>query len=125
MHDEELHPTIKEFKQFINEHPKLIEEVRRNGRGWQEYYEKWSLLDHDDPFWDDYKESSRSDRKKPEIFGKVLEMTENIDAEKVQKQIKQLNHSISALQEMLGQFQRKQNSNPFGNPNNPFNWKRD
>ncbi|GAA0613247.1 hypothetical protein GCM10009001_33090 [Virgibacillus siamensis] len=125
MHDEELHPTLREFKQFINAHPKLIEEVRRSGRGWQEYYEKWALLEEDDPFWDDYKQNTRSDGKKTEVFSKVLEMTENIDAEKVQKQVQQLNHSISVLQEMLGQFQRNQKPNTFGNSNNPFNWKRD
>lgn len=126
MHDEELHPTLREFKQFMNAHPKLIEEVRRRGRGWQEYYEKWALLDEDDPFWDDYKENSRSSGNQSEIFSKMLDMTENMDAEKVQKQAQQLNHTISMLQEMLGQFQGKQRSNPFGNANNnPFNWNRD
>ncbi|WP_077325962.1 YlbD family protein [Virgibacillus siamensis] len=126
MHDVDLDPSVKEFKTFMNNHPKLIEEVRRNGREWQEYYEKWALLDEDDPFWDEYKERNRTGGKHPEFFSKMMDMTEKMDAEKVQKQVKQLNQTISIIQEMLGKVQNNRKpTQPFGNINNPFNWNRD
>lgn len=51
----QLHPSVAAFKAFVNRHPKLLEEIRKSGRGWQEFYEKWAILDEDDPFWDEYK----------------------------------------------------------------------
>lgn len=51
----QLHPSVAAFKNFVNRHPKLLEEIRKSGRGWQEFYEKWAILDEDDPFWKDLK----------------------------------------------------------------------
>lgn len=121
LNEEKLHPTIREFKHFVNQHPKLLREIRKNGRSWQEYYEKWVLLGEDDPYWKSFDDetgtktkktdtSKKNHDKKTEIFSKMWEMTENLDMDKVQKQVHQLNGAISSLQDLLGQFQTKQNS---------------
>ncbi|MEC5422809.1 YlbD family protein [Virgibacillus sp. C22-A2] len=134
MSDQELHPSVVRFKNFINKHPKLLEEVRRNGRSWQEYYEKWTLLGDDDPLWEHYKQDdskelddedveSEETKDKSELFGQLMKMTEKMDMEKVQKQVQQLSSTITTIQEGLTQFKQTKNTQPA--PKEPFNWFRD
>ncbi|TRM12288.1 hypothetical protein FH966_11665 [Lentibacillus cibarius] len=130
---DKLHPSVREFKEFLQRHPKLVEEVRKNGRGWQEYYEKWALLGEDDPFWDKYKEekSSKTENKKSrgngkkEMMERLIQMSENIDMDKLQTQVENINGAISTVQELLGQFQSSNHSSqqsfdPSSQNNRPF-----
>ncbi|HLR07826.1 MAG TPA: spore coat protein YlbD [Bacillota bacterium] len=113
--EEKLHPTVREFKTFLNKHPKLIEMVRYKGRSWQEYYEKWVLLGEDDPFWDSYKETTetkeggKKTEKQSELFKRLLKLAENIDLEKIQRQAHQLSNTIHTVQQVIGQFQETKN----------------
>ncbi|WP_246202542.1 YlbD family protein [Virgibacillus doumboii] len=133
MSSDKLHPSVREFKTFMNNHPLLIEEVRRSGKGWQEYYEKWALLGEDDPFWDEYKRErnetsgGKSKEGKAELFSQLMKLSENIDLDKVQKQVQQVSGTITTIQELLGQFQstKKPPQQQFREPNQPFNWFRD
>ncbi|HEX6594819.1 MAG TPA: spore coat protein YlbD [Bacillota bacterium] len=111
MSENNLHGTVKEFKQFINEHPKLREEIRRSGRTWQEYYEKWILLGEDDAMWEPYKNeknTSTEKEKNPELFQHLLKIVDKMDFDKVQKNVHQLNETVSILQEVVGQFKNQQ-----------------
>ncbi|WP_226376899.1 YlbD family protein [Oceanobacillus halotolerans] len=129
---DQLHPSVKEFKTFINKHPKLIEEVRKKGKSWQEYYEKWALLGEDDPFWDQFKEASTGNKnerttkkKQNELLEKLTSLTENVDLNKIQHQAEQLNKTIGTIQEALGNFQETKRKFPSArNPQqqNHFNW---
>lgn len=131
-----LHPTVREFKAFINQHPKLIKEIRKNGRSWQEYYEKWVLLGEDDPLWESFKEpkeavetNKKTSSGKPEWINQIIKMTENMDINKVQEQVNQLSDTVSTLQEVLGQFQHKDQQEDTEQLNNhqerPFKWFKD
>src|SRR5699024_5412270 len=96
MGDDNLHPTVAEFKSFINKHPKLVEKIRKNGSSWQEYYEKWVLLEEDDPYWEQFKDYTNPQQKsdsKTEWVSHLLKVTENIDIKKVQEQVNQLSGS--------------------------------
>ncbi|HLR80318.1 MAG TPA: spore coat protein YlbD [Bacillota bacterium] len=121
MNDDHLHDTVKQFKQFINKHPKLIEEIRKSGRSWQEYYEKWVLLGEDDSMWEPYKRTKKSSEKNSELFQQLVNITEKVDFDKVQKHVHQLNDTISILQEVLGQFQDQKPSHS----NRPVRWFKD
>ncbi|WP_420830844.1 spore coat protein YlbD [Oceanobacillus jordanicus] len=131
-----LHPSVVEFKTFINKHPALIKKIRKSGRSWQEYYEQWALLGEDDPLWDEYKEAETewekeeqdegegSFEKNKELFSNLIKMTENMDLNKVQKQIDSFNNTISVVQELLGQFKQSDTkSEPVGK--NGFGWFKD
>ncbi|AVQ98935.1 hypothetical protein OBCHQ24_07930 [Oceanobacillus iheyensis] len=131
-----LHPSVVEFKTFINKHPALIKKIRKSGRSWQEYYEQWALLGEDDPLWDEYKEAETewekeeqdegegSFEKNKELFSNLIKMTENMDLNKVQKQIDSFNNTISVIQELLGQFKQSDTkSEPVGK--NGFGWFKD
>nr|WP_240510148.1 YlbD family protein [Virgibacillus profundi] len=131
MNNERLDPTVMEFKQFINNHPKLLGNIRRSGRSWQEYYEQWALLGEEDPLWDQYKTADKTSEKKTEsakennfeLLSQLMKLTENMDINKVQKQVHQLSNTITTVQEVLGQYQ--ESKKPKDNAGDPFNWFRD
>jgi len=114
------------FKSFINKHPALRKEIRRNGKSWQEIYEKWHLLGEDDPYWDMYQKeetASKEDKVKnsnPELLSQIIKYAEHVDMDRFQDQVNQLSSTISTVQEMIGQFQQsKQSEEPM---KNPFHW---
>lgn len=138
--DNKLHPTVREFKEFLTKHPALIKEVRENGRSWQEHYEKWVLLGEDDPYWKQYEEAEddtekddteneKGTKKQSEMFGQLMKLTENIDINKVQEHVQQFSSTITTIQGMLGQFQETKNKKELPdntrNEKQPFNWFRD
>ncbi len=131
VNEEKLHPSVREFRDFINKHPRLIESVRRSGKHWQEYYEKWSLLGEDDPMWEKYKDKPKEEKKnetfnKTELFDQVIRFAEKMDMDKLNNQIEQLSSTIGMIQKMVGQFQDNKKSGPYS-PGRPkdFNWFRD
>ncbi|WP_404459151.1 YlbD family protein [Oceanobacillus kapialis] len=137
---DKLHPSVVEFKAFINKHPALIRNIRKNGRSWQEYYEQWALLGEEDSIWLEYKEKEEgsdtkeersekqdgngtSERNK-ELFANLIKMTENMDLNKVQKQINSFNNTISIIQELIGQFQQTDTTSK-PTEKNGFGWFKD
>ncbi|QDP40068.1 YlbD family protein [Radiobacillus deserti] len=134
----DLHPSIKEFKQFVQKHPELVKEVRKSGKGWQPYYEKWMLLGEDDPSWEKYKTKSptqktrskkkgaKSKGKNQEKLNKLMKMVENVDLDKMEAHINQLNGAVGNIQKLIGQFQdaKRQFSSKSNHPM-PFQRRRD
>ncbi|MRH42140.1 hypothetical protein GH741_05550 [Aquibacillus halophilus] len=141
MTQKNLHPSIKEFKEFVREHPGIIKEVRNNGDKWQDYYEKWVLLGEDDPSWEKYKKTGTSTSKtsdstnteskkdKQEIMNQMMKMVENVDLNKVEGHITQLNGAITNIQSLIGQFKEAKKQFPSKKNNerspSPFNINRD
>ncbi|GAB4072329.1 YlbD family protein [Barrientosiimonas marina] len=119
-----LHPSVREFKAFLQKNPKLVKEVRKNGQSLQTYYEKWALLGEDDPFWDQFKErtdgkqSARTKQGKAEWMDKLIQMSEKVDMDKVQSQVQNLNETISTVQGLLSQFQPSENESQQQPTNN-------
>lgn len=111
MTEHQLHPSVKQFKEFINRHPKLRVAIRTNEYPLQELYEKWVLLGEDDPIWDQYKEPPTIYRKRiekgayHEFIQQIIDMTKNIDVDKLTQHIEQVNAAIGIIQNLLGQFQ--------------------
>ncbi|AUJ26795.1 YlbD family protein [Virgibacillus dokdonensis] len=134
MSDQDLHPSVSAFKQFINKHPQLIKEVRKSGKPWQDIYEKWVLLGENDPYWDRFKQAdgdnneskskdNQSNENNKELFSQLLKMTESMDLEKVQRQMEQFSSSISTIQEIISQF--KQTKDTKQPTNERMGWFRD
>jgi hypothetical protein len=129
MNNNDLHPTVRQFREFINHHPKLRKEIRKRGRSWQEYYEKWLLLGEEDVYWDDYKETSSDEGgkegNKVEFFNHLMKYAETVDIDKVQKQVHSLSGTISTIQELIDQYQGAKKGPRQSGENNPFGWFRD
>jgi len=123
---EELHPTVAAFKEFINNHPALIREIRKSGASWQEYYEKWVLLGEDDPLWEKYKmdQKKEEENKDSEMLNQILKYASKVDVNKMQGQINQLSKAITSIQALIEQFRQTQKDNQ-PNSKDPFSWMRD
>ncbi|WP_085992496.1 YlbD family protein [Oceanobacillus senegalensis] len=128
MKEQELHPSIVSFKHFVNNHPALLRELRKSGRSWQEYYEKWALLGEDDPYWDQFMEKSestkhtetKSNEKNFELISQIMKLTENIDINKIQGQVSNLSKTIGTVQELVNQFQESKQEK--SREPHPFDW---
>jgi hypothetical protein len=127
----QLHPKVKEFKEFVEKHPKLIDHVRKNKESWQTYYDKWRLYGEEDAFWKEFK--SENNEKKgtkfnfanQELVNKLTGILSNIDLNKLQEQMAQLNGVLTNVQSIIEQFKQNNPSNIFSrqHPNhhkNPF-----
>lgn len=72
MANQNAQSSIDEFKQFIKRHPKLISEVRKQEKSWQEVYENWVLLGEDDSIWDPYREKEASAERSLLLAAKTI-----------------------------------------------------
>lgn len=105
-----LHPSVEQFKVFINQYPPLIKEIRREGRSWQEIYEKWALLGEEDAYWEKYKEQQTE--KEGALLSQVTNFFSDLDVEKVQKYIVQLQQMLQLFQGVLIDQEQEQKQNP-------------
>lgn len=132
----ELHPSIKQFKEFVKEYPGLIKEVRSGKATWQGLFEEWYLLGEEDSRWDSYREGMHSSQQNEESektekssdwMSKIMNTVKSMDQEQLQGQIGNISQAIAAIQGVLTQFQGNQTSNPTKNdaPHNPFSFRKD
>lgn len=134
MSDINLNPEIIKFRDFLNNHPKLIREIRKNGKNWQELFEQWVLLGEDDSHWEQFKEKKLKNNNeqieeensgkldlKTDLVKQILKYGETMDLNKIQEQVQQLSKTVSTVQEVVQQYQ-KTNKNKNNKNDNPFNW---
>ncbi|MGM0844472.1 MAG: YlbD family protein [Bacillota bacterium] len=105
----QLHPKVKEFKEFVQRHPKLSSEVRKGTATWQELFEEWYLLGEEDSRWDDFKskEGKAQEEKKDSkgFMDQIGGMLKNMDPAQMEQHINSLSQAIGAVQGVLSQFQ--------------------
>ncbi|WP_185806863.1 YlbD family protein [Bacillus sp. HMF5848] len=112
----QLHPSVQQFKEFVKNHPKLTKDVRAGKTTWQEIYEDWYIFGEEDEKWNSYRavnsnESNEdSQQESSGVMSTILNSLKSLDGEKLQVQISNLNGAISAIQNVLQQFQTDQNS---------------
>ncbi|RIW27454.1 hypothetical protein D3H55_22880 [Bacillus salacetis] len=109
-----LHPKVKEFKEFVQKHPKLSNEVKKGSASWQELFEEWYLLGEEDSRWDKYREGKtgqQQDKKDSKGFmDQIGGMLKNMDPDQMQQHINSLSQAIGAVQGVLSQFQSSSNT---------------
>ncbi|NQD68887.1 hypothetical protein HP456_23565, partial [Bacillus haikouensis] len=65
-----LHPKVKEFKEFVRKHPKIVKDVRNGNANWQELFEDWYLLGEEDTRWNPYRDTAEKNEEKDEESSK-------------------------------------------------------
>ncbi|MEH7882899.1 YlbD family protein [Bacillus sp. JJ1609] len=128
-----LHPSVQKFKEFVKNHPELIQEVRKGNTTWQELYEDWYLLGEDDPKWNssetrENKDSVEEQEKKTDWLGTIMGAVKNMDPEQLQGQISNISQALGAIQGVLSQFQGNkggQQSVKSSGPGHPFSFRKD
>ncbi|KAF1681025.1 MULTISPECIES: YlbD family protein [Bacillus] len=124
--------SINDFKQFVKKHPKLIKEVRKEQRSWQDVYENWVLFGESDPIWDPYRESKEVVETVPEpsekndFVSKMVTAVKKMDANQMNEQINKMSQSISSLQSLLHTFSGSgQKQSQPGSGQHPFSFRKD
>ncbi|MBV7503858.1 YlbD family protein [Bacillus sp. sid0103] len=121
MTQKKLHPTVIQFKEFVKNNPKLIQEVRTGKATWQELYEEWYLLGEEDTRWETIgtnKETAdeESVESKGDWISSIMGMVKKMDPNQMQNHINNLSQALGAIQGVISQFQ---GNNPAGGPVKP------
>ncbi|MFD3448018.1 YlbD family protein [Microbacteriaceae bacterium 4G12] len=135
----ELHPSVQQFKEFVRNHPKLIQEVRSGNKTWQQWYEEWYLLGENDGIWKAYEADgvqttvAASQESTPEAkkdfmgqIGQIVSFMKNINMDQVQHHLANVTNTIGSVQQVIQQFQGNDKSQTEQAPqNNPFFFQKD
>ncbi|MEC1363769.1 YlbD family protein [Bacillus subtilis] len=132
MANQHANHSINDFKQFVKKHPKLIKEVRKEQRSWQDVYENWVLFGESDPIWDPYRELEEASEAVPEtpqkndFVSKMVTAVKKMDVNQMNEQINKMSQSISSLQSLLNTFSGsgQKHSQP-GSGQHPFSFRKD
>ncbi|CAF1812213.1 YlbD family protein [Bacillus subtilis] len=132
MANQHANHSINDFKQFVKKHPKLIKEVRKEQRSWQDVYENWVLFGESDPIWDPYREPEETSEAVPEtpqkndFVSKMVTAVKKMDVNQMNEQINKMSQSISSLQSLLNTFSGsgQKHSQP-GSGQHPFSFRKD
>lgn len=103
--------VVHQFKQFLSEHPRLVEEIRQKKRTLQEVFEEYILLGEEDPSWELYKKT-KPDRKKEKndtsSSSKLLaSILSNINLDNIDKHMEQADKIIGGVIQMIEQYQKE------------------
>ncbi|MEG9296531.1 YlbD family protein [Mangrovibacillus sp. Mu-81] len=131
-----LHPKVKEFKEFVRKHPKIVRDVRNGNANWQELFEDWYLLGEDDTRWDSYREAGAQNDEKVEDnnksgwFDHVGELVKKMDANQLQSHINNISEVLGTVQGVISQFQSTPKGTAVTNearskPSHPFSFRKD
>ena len=133
MKNDKLHPSVEEFRKFVNNHPKVLDEVKTGKATLQELYEDWYLLGEDDARWKDLlsdeKKSNVANDQKSDWLNSAIGSIKKMDPEQVQHYIAHLSQALNSIQGVLSQFQsgnaNKSSSTSQQKPNHPFSFRKD
>ena len=97
----------EEFKEFVKNHPKLIEYVKNDEMTWQKFYEMYDIYGENNKIWDKYLKEAKQVTNAG-IAGltlsEVVNWVKNIDLESLQE-------GIGNVQRVLGVVQDFSNKN--------------
>lgn len=143
MAKKKLHPSVQQFKEYVQEHPDLIKQVRSGRNTWQELYEEWYLFSEEDskenenvgdrektsePPKEDT--SPKEESPKKDWMGTVLGAVKNMDPNQLQHHIMSISSALGAIQGVITSLQGggsvqnppKKNVSP---PSHPFQFRQD
>lgn len=129
-----LHPSVSQFKEFVQKHPKIIKEVRSGNQTWQGLYQDWFLVGEDDAIWNEYRteeelkaieEVAEEEKPNSKMLGKVMSFFRNIDPEQMQGQMNNLQNIATNIQQLVGIFRGTESTEPEVKQQNPFTFQND
>ena len=82
------------FKTFVRNNPSLIKYVKENKGTWQELFETYELYGEDNNIWKQY----INETKITNSFNEIINTIKNIDLEKLQNGIENIQSTISLIQ---------------------------
>ncbi|MCM3408956.1 YlbD family protein [Metabacillus litoralis] len=133
MTSKKTHPSVQQFKEFVKKHPKLVQEVRKGNKEWQEVFEDWYLLGENDIVWKQYKgdqtedSSEKETKSKSDFMTQIFSAVKQMDMDTVNHHINNMSSTISTIQGLFDQFGGSKGSNQKSATasQNPFSFRKD
>lgn len=133
MTTKKLHPSIEEFKKFVNKNPQIIDEVRSGKATLQELYEDWYLFGEEDTRWDANHTEKKTEKKADDVQGDwlthFLGTIKKVDPNQIQGQLGQLSKALGAIQNVITQLQGgaagQGRKTSVQKPHHPFQFRKD
>ncbi|MBH0229023.1 YlbD family protein [Halobacillus yeomjeoni] len=108
MSKQSLHPSVQQFKKFVNDHPKVKEKLRKDHKLIQSFYEKWVILGEDDPFWSSLPSVKKEEPgNKMDWIKQLGTLMEEIDWQEVSRHIEDLNGAIGQFQQLISNVKKE------------------
>lgn len=92
----------EKFIEFVREHPKLVNYVKRSNSSWQNLYEIYVLYGEDSNVWNQYLNSKDSS------INELVSLIKGINLESVRKVVDGLQKTVSLIQEIGGKNDLKE-----------------
>lgn len=136
MRNSQNRPSIEQFRQFVKEHPKLRDEVKKGKKTWQQFFEDWYLYGEDSDEWDAYRTDSGKSKSKKDstkeqsgegYVGKVMSFVKNLDPDSIQDHLSNVNSTLNNIQQLISQFKSPASSSQREEKktSQPFNFRQD
>lgn len=132
MTSKKTHPSVKQFKEFVKKHPKLVQEVRKGNKEWQEVFEDWYLLGEKDVIWNQYKDeseetSNKNASSKSDFMSQIFSAVKKMDMDTVNHHITNMSSTISTIQGLFDQFgsSKGPNEGSSSGSQHPFSFRKD
>jgi regulator of replication initiation timing len=145
MAKKKLHPSVQQFKEYVQDHPDLIKQVRSGRKTWQELYEEWYLFGEEnstlnensknrtktsDTQKEDTSPKEEEETAKKDWVASVLGAVKNMDPNQLQHHILSISSALGAIQGVISSLQGggsvqnppKKNVSP---PSHPFQFRQD
>ena len=103
-----------EFKEFVREHPVLVNYVKKDEMTWQKFYEMYDLYGKDDKIWDSYLNESEPVKETVKdsstIFGihELANWLKNIDLDGLQEGIGNVQRVLGVVQDFSNKESKKE-----------------
>lgn len=134
-----LHPSVQQFKQFMKEHPLLMNEVKGEGKSLQELFEEWSVLGSEHEQWQAYRrlesttaaapqgsqQEEKSSQSATDTLGQIMTMIKRMNVQDLQNHLAQFSSVLSNVQNVIQSFQQPNNQPNRGPHDHPFSFRRD
>ncbi|UOR12946.1 YlbD family protein [Halobacillus amylolyticus] len=108
MSEKVLHPSVQQFKNFVDANPNVKSQIRKNHNLIQSYYEKWMILGEEDSFWKSLpKAKSQTNSNKKDWMKQFGDLMQDVNWEDVSKHIDDLDGAIGQIQQLITTVQRE------------------
>ncbi|MDQ0231298.1 YlbD family protein [Metabacillus malikii] len=121
--------SVDKFKEFVRKHPKLIQEVRKGNKKWQDVYEDWYLLGENDVIWKPYKEEqeTETEEQKKDFMTQMVSAIKKMDMNEVNHHITNVSSTLATIQDLFNQFggTKGPKQHQSGGNHQPFSFRKD
>ncbi len=147
-----LHPSVKEFKEFVKQHPGIMKEVQGGKRTLQHVYEEWSILGAAHEQWEAYSRPTENQQQTEEteqsstneqasegqttseegtsggtseFLGQMMGLVKKMNVQDLQSHLTQFSSVLGNVQNLMQTFQKPQEQTRRPESDSPFSFRRD